>query len=352
MNISSTAARVAFELMHASGAATLLRPWTQGLGVIFCMHRVRPASDASFAPNANLEVTPEFLDSAIAMLKHSGFELVSMDEVVNRLAQGRAADKPFAAFTLDDGYRDNFEHALPVFTKHDCPFTIYVAPGLVDGTTEMWWVALEKIIASCTQLSVDIAGQQSHHNMPTAALKQSAWQKLARQVDQLPEYDQRQWIRTEAARHGIDLAAMCFQAIMTWAEIRKVSRHRLATIGAHTINHHAIKQLPAEDALREMSLSRQRIELELKLPVRHFAFPYGNRAHAGPRDFQLAKEAGFASSATTRLGTVFPGHAHHLQALPRVMVSGKYQQARWLQVLATGLPGMLRNAGRRTNVGD
>ena len=51
------------------------------------------------------------------------------------------------AVTLDDGYRDNAEHALPVFRRHGVPFTIFVCPGFCDRTSELWWEALERIIA-------------------------------------------------------------------------------------------------------------------------------------------------------------------------------------------------------------
>ena len=51
------------------------------------------------------------------------------------------------AITLDDGYRNNFEQALPVFQRHAVPFTIYVCPGFAERTSELWWEALERIIA-------------------------------------------------------------------------------------------------------------------------------------------------------------------------------------------------------------
>jgi peptidoglycan/xylan/chitin deacetylase (PgdA/CDA1 family) len=83
--------------------------------------------------------------------------------------------------------------------------------------------------------------------------------------------------------------------------------------------------------------------------VPHFAFPYGNVAHAGPRDFALARRAGFETAVTTRLGTVFPGHAEHLHALPRVLISSRFDRMRWLQVLAYGTAGFVANKGKRIN---
>ncbi len=154
----------------------------------------------------------------------------------------------------------------------------------------------------------------------------------------MPEHAQRTWIRETSAQFGFDLAALCTELIMSWNEVRKLSGHPLATIGAHTLNHFAVSKLSEDEARREIAVSGKALERELGKPVRHFAYPYGNVAHAGRRDFRLAAEAGYATAVTTRMGAVYPAHARHLQALPRVMVSSKYAEPRWLKVLASGLP--------------
>lgn len=350
MSASKTLLSLTFEALHRSGVAEALRPWSQGLGVIFCMHSVQPDSSAAdgFAPNAGLTSTPEFLDAALTMLRHAGYEFLSLDDALVRINEGRGTS-PFAVFTLDDGYRDNLIHALPVFERHACPFTVYVTPGFVEASTEMWWLALERIIASATgrieagAVAADLDG--------SVARKWAVWNVLAPVVQEMPEHDQRQWIRGIAARFGFDLAALCREQIMSWNEVRKLAAHPLATIGAHTLNHFAVSRLPEEEARREIVLSGKSLERELGKAVRHFAYPYGNVAHAGARDFRLCAEAGYASAVTTRMGTVYAEHGKHLLALPRVMVSSKYAQTRWLKVLASGLPGRMNNLGRKLNVG-
>ena len=99
---------------------------------------------AAFQPNALLSITPEFLDRFSGTLPSKGWRFVSVDEIT---APG-PADPRRIAVTLDDGYRDNLEHALPVFRRHQAPFTIYVCPGFSDRTSELWWEALERIIAA------------------------------------------------------------------------------------------------------------------------------------------------------------------------------------------------------------
>src|SRR5262245_62496105 len=107
----------------------------------------RRSSEGRLCPNAGLEVTPEFLDAVIGHVKRAGYRLASLDEAVEVLKRGRE-ERPLAVFTLDDGYRDNYLHAWPVFHAHDCPFTIFIAPAITDGISELWWKTLEHIIAS------------------------------------------------------------------------------------------------------------------------------------------------------------------------------------------------------------
>ena len=107
---------------------------------------------------------------------------------------------------------------------------------------------------------------------------------------------------------------------------------------------------PREAALAEIAGSRTRIEAELGRPVRHLSYPVGDPTSAGPREFALARDLGFATAVTTRPGHLFAEHAAHLHALPRVSVNGCHQSAAALGGLLSGVPLLAWNRGRRLNV--
>ena len=65
----------------------------------------------------------------------------------------------------------------------------------------------------------------------------------------------------------------------------------------------------------------------------------------------MAAQAGYETAVTTRPGLLFPEHADHLLALPRVSLNGLWQDLRYLDVLLSGAPFRLWNRGRRVNVG-
>jgi polysaccharide deacetylase len=116
----------------------------QGRGVIFMLHQVRSDPAQEFEPNRILRVTPDFLDSVIESTLEAGFDVISLDDVPHRLEEG--SERPFAAFTLDDGYRDNREFAYPIFKRHSIPFTIFVSSDFADGNPELWWLTLEEVL--------------------------------------------------------------------------------------------------------------------------------------------------------------------------------------------------------------
>jgi peptidoglycan/xylan/chitin deacetylase (PgdA/CDA1 family) len=346
----TTILKTAFETIYRSGAARLMAPAWGGCGIIFCLHHVTPGGglQQGFAPNTHLEITPEFLDELIRLVKAKGYDLISIADIAERLKTDNSRKNRFAVFTLDDGYRDNLEYAMPVFQRHNCPFTVYVAPRIADGTCELWWRVLEAVIA--TQDVVTVEDRAERFNTADLTSKWLAWRKLQPLVQNMPEYEQRLWIRRLAKDHCVDVDSLCRHAAMSWDHIRAMVKQPLATIGAHTLNHYNLKRLPIEDVRREIEESGKRIEAELGQPMQHFAYPYGNKDAAGLREFEIAKANGYATAVVTRLGPVQSAHQIHMHALPRIMVSGRYQNTRYIEALMSGIPSMLSNKFHGMNV--
>jgi peptidoglycan/xylan/chitin deacetylase (PgdA/CDA1 family) len=146
--------KAAMSGLYHTGAHRLLAPYTQGVGVIFTLHHVRPEPEEprAFAPNRILEVTPEFLDAVLDQVQEAGLDVVSLDEAVLRLEQGDG--RRFACFTFDDGYRDNLQYAYPLFKRRSLPLTMYVPTDYPGGHGELWWLALEEIVARASDIEL------------------------------------------------------------------------------------------------------------------------------------------------------------------------------------------------------
>lgn len=340
--------KAGLEALYLTGAHRMLRPFVGGVGAILMLHHVRPAAARDFAPNALLEVTPEFLEGVIGRVRAGGFDIVSLDEAHDRLVAG-GEGRPFVAFTFDDGYRDNAEFAYPILKRHGVPFTIYLPTSFMDHEGELWWLVLEHTIRTQNAVTAAIAGKQVHFDCSTAELKRAAYDEIYWWLRSLPETDLRAYVRDLSARHGIDFRDICRSLCMDWDEVRALAADPLVTFGAHTIDHLMLAKFPAERARAEMAESRRRIEAELGRPVLHFAYPVGDPTSAGPREFAIARELGFRTAVTTRPGLLFPEHRDHLTALPRVSLNGHFQSLRYLDVLLSGAPFAFFNRFRRVN---
>jgi peptidoglycan/xylan/chitin deacetylase (PgdA/CDA1 family) len=336
-----------FAATAALRADRWLRPLAQGCGAILMLHHVRPWRQRAFAPNRLLEIAPEFLDRTLAVVKDLGFDLVPLDEVPSRLA---APGRPVAAVTFDDGYRDTVEHALPVLRRHSAPFTVFVTTQFADGIGRLWWVELEEAIARLDRVAVTVGGERFAAPCRTPPEKAAAFDGLYRLVRSGPEESLRATVALLSAEAGLDPAAIAKRLCLGWDELSGLALEPGATIGAHTLSHPMLAKWPTPFARHEIAGSKAMIEARLGRPVRHFAYPVGDPTSAGPREFALARDAGFASAVTTRPGHLFPAHRTHLHALPRVSVNGLHQSEEALRALLSGVPFLAWNRGRRVNV--
>jgi peptidoglycan/xylan/chitin deacetylase (PgdA/CDA1 family) len=338
------------ETLYFSGAYRLLQPFLGGAGAILMLHHVRPERQDAFQPNKLLEITPAFLEVVVRQLRQSDVDIISLDEMHRRLTMGKFPRR-FVCLTFDDGYRDNLEFAYPILKKYDVPFTVYVASHFADRMGELWWVALEAAIARNDHVTQQIDGTDRTFEMSSSAQKQAAFDHIYRWLRGLPaESDLRRAIRELSARCGVELPALCSGLCMDWAEIKTLAQDPLVTIGAHTVTHPILAKVDETTARRELEECRTKIETMLGVRPRHLAYPVGDRSAAGPREFKIAAELGFATAVTTRPGVVFPQHVAHLTALPRISLNGEFQRSRYAEVLMSGAATALWNGFRPVNV--
>ncbi|ENN89058.1 Putative polysaccharide deacetylase protein [Rhizobium freirei PRF 81] len=315
-----------------------------GMGCIFTLHHVRPALPRRFAPNAHLEVTPDFLDRAIGRLKKDGYEFIPLGALPARVANADGKP-PFVAFTLDDGNRDNLDHALPIFARHDAPFTIFVARGLSERTHSLWWETLAELLERLDRLSFDFGSGEEFLPLGKHGQKQAAFSRFAAFVHGNDESEAVARIDDLARRNGLEPLDIVRASIMDRAELRDLARHPLTSLGAHTVSHRALARLPEAEAAAEMALSADYVaDITGKRPIA-IAYPYGTIDAASSREGRLAAELGFSLGVTTRPGMITAASGGAPTLLPRLSLNGHFQKARYASALASGIP--MRLLGRR-----
>uniref|UniRef100_A0A2A4Z931 Chitooligosaccharide deacetylase n=1 Tax=OCS116 cluster bacterium TaxID=2030921 RepID=A0A2A4Z931_9PROT len=337
--------------VYFSGLSTALKPVMQGDGIIFMLHHILPDAvqdESKFRPNGLLEVTPDFLEQVILYLQANDYEIISLDEMQSRLESGVAKPKkPYIIFTIDDGYLDNLEHAYPVFKKHNCPFTIYVATDLCDHKLFMWWRALDAVIRDNPSVEFDAFGIKINKPTGNVSEKYAAYNEIYWQLRDMGEVEKRQAVLALAKKYKFDPIEETKLVAMSWVQLKQLEQDELVTIGAHTISHSAIAKLSDADAKIEIEQSRAIIRDKTGIECAHFCYPYGSAAEANLREFKLTEQAGYKTAVTTQKGMLYAGHKAHLHALPRVSLNGDYQHIRYVKTYLSGLPFMLWNRFRK-----
>ncbi len=347
--LKKTVIRGGLETLYFSAAHVLMRPFVAGVGAILTLHHVRPPRPDQFQPNRLLEVSPSFLDDVVHYLRRADLDIVSLDEMYRRLTE-QDFRRRFVCFTIDDGYRDTLHWAYPLLKKHEVPFCLYIPTSFPDRLGELWWLALEAVVARNKRISLMIDGREQGFECATVAEKKHVFEQLYGWVRSLKTEDElRQVVRDLSARYRVDIAAFCDELCMNWDELARLAADPLVTIGAHTVNHVMLAKVPEEMARSEMQMSRAVIEAALGQRPEHLSYPVGDPTSAGPREFRIAAELGFKTATTTRPGVLFPEHRDHLLALPRISLNGEHQQLRYVQVLLSGAATALWNGFRRVN---
>ena len=349
-NIKQTIIRGGLETLYFSGLHHMMRPLVGGIGAILTLHHVRPPRTDAFQPNRLLEISPLFLESLLRRLKRARVDVISLDEMHRRFV---AADfkRRFVCITIDDGYKDIKRWAYPLLRKYQMPFALYIPTSFPDRLGELWWVALELVIARNKRIGLTINGKNQFFDCATASEKRAVYDALYGYLRSMKTDEEvRQTVRDLAACHLVDMAALCRELCMSWQELIDLAADPLCTIGAHTVNHMMLKKVPDESVVRaEMAMSRSVLELAIGQKPEHLAYPVGDPTSAGPREFRIAAELGFKTATTTRPGVLFKAHRDHLTALPRISVNGEFQQQRYLKVLLSGAATAMWNGFRRVD---
>jgi peptidoglycan/xylan/chitin deacetylase (PgdA/CDA1 family) len=347
--LKKTVIRAGLETLYFSGAHALMRPFVGGVGAIVTLHHVRPRRPDAFQPNLLLEITPRFLEKVVRKLRRAQLDLISLDEMHRRLKEGEFKRR-FVCVTIDDGYRDTLRWAYPILKAENVPFAVYIPTSFPDRIGELWWLAIEAVVARNSRITLLIDDRERGFECATLEEKHHVFDQLYRWVRSFRTEDElRRVVRDLSVRYQVDIAAFCEELCMNWQELGQLAADPLVTIGAHTVNHVMLAKTPERQARAEMAMSRSVIEASLALRPDHLSYPVGDATSAGPREFRIAAELGFKTAVTTRPGVLFPEHGAHLTALPRISLNGEFQQSRYLGVLLSGAATAMWNGFRRVD---
>lgn len=323
-----------------------IRPFYQGIGHILMFHRICDDAGRIRVPGAaNIEYPPSKFASLLDQLQNAGFQFISLDELSGILLTQRKVPE-FIVITFDDGYADNFTAAYPILKERNIPFSIYVTTSFPDEKAVIWWYILEDMINQNQVIEFGFKGKEYRFDTSNLQGKQQFGSTVRMLMKSSSLQDLMALVQKVIIDQGIDPLQKVRELSLSWDQLNILSKEPLVTIGAHTMNHLLLKELPVEIAEEEIYSGRSRLEEKLGVKVHHFAYPFGGKAAAGPREFQLVREAGFKTATTTRQANIFPEHKAHLECLPRLDM-GSYPYYSSLKTALDGWVPARRNRFKR-----
>lgn len=288
-----------------------------------------------------LAVTQVHFAEQLRVLKEQA-SVISLGELWQRMPTGRWPRRA-VVITFDDGYADNLAEALPLLKKQKMPATFYLAAGCIGREEEFFWDELERIFLAPgllpPQLKIQL-GERIHSwdtrpaeryypadaekhggwrvSEPAPTVRQTIYRTLCEFVRHVPPGAQRQVMDQVRQWAGGQKAARPSHRTLSRQEAVELAGAPGVEIGAHTVHHPFLADLPLAEQKQEITRSKAVLESLIGRPVRSFSYPYGSSDSFTDQTAALVKEAGFLSAATTLGGAV--DEAGNLMRLPRCIV--------------------------------
>ena len=284
------------------------------IGFVYTLHHVTDKNPNGIPTNEDLKVSPSFLENIIQKYKRKGFHFISLNQLSDIITSGRKPERPFIAFTIDDGYLDNYTQALPVFERQQVPFAIFVATDFIDKKAILWWDILEDLIHKNDSV---IFGGDKYQCLTF----QEKWDVFRILREKILLFDQTKIEKElkEAFRfYDIDWYKPVRRQAMSWDQVKEISQHPLCTIGGHTVSHLALNKLSDQEFRQEVANGVAKLQSAIGKPIQHFAYPYGSPNEIGEREYKLISEFNFKTVFTAYGGCITENNIHQITHLPRV----------------------------------
>ncbi|WOH67877.1 polysaccharide deacetylase family protein [Bradyrhizobium sp. BWA-3-5] len=304
--------------INCTGLMPVFRRLFAGRAVIVMFHEIQ----RDFRRELMTGTSVDLFKYSLEWLQRHEWKIVSLDECLEALSRNKPNAPRYAVITFDDGYRDLRSAALPLLEQNNAPFLVYVPTAALTRNMKSWWIGLREVFRRENQVTID--PMDAKFACSDFRSKRAGLNAAIQWVHK--DYRRAALLEHTFHRYGISLPALNDAYFLNERELQALSRHPLASIGAHTTSHAALSTLDPSFARAELEDNRKYLETLLEFPVRHLAYPYGGAGACGPREYRLAEQAGFSTAVTTRKGHLGDVNLNPF-ALPRIGV-GCHLEAR------------------------
>lgn len=293
--------RLAARLLTLPALLPAIERTTGGTAAVLTLHRFsafgRPGHD------------PDRLARDLEWLRRRRYRMVSILDLVRDARAGRAPEARTVAFTVDDGYADFAEVAAPVFARYDCPVTVFLISGFLDGGLWMWWdrVRFATEATRLTRGAVTIGATTLDFELGGPGARRGFGRDIIAHLKLLPDPERERAQRDLEARLEVALPECPPLEFgpLSWDQARALERNGVG-FGPHSVSHPILARTDDARARREVTASWARLREMLERPAPVFCWPNGDATSFGPREEGLAREIGMEAALSTIPGPLTP----------------------------------------------
>jgi peptidoglycan/xylan/chitin deacetylase (PgdA/CDA1 family) len=271
-------------LIHtAARVAPITWKWRRpGSLVVLMYHRVLPNdSPARKTEEPGMYVSPETFDLHLGELKRR-FELMHLDEWLRLARAGLPLPKLACAITFDDGWRDNYEFALPLLAKHKAPATVFLVSSYVGTAQRFWPNRLMSLLDMAFAAPGSVDFPQPLRGIVEPILMQARQRGVLRADDIDRAIQDAKGLDEEQVRRLVEEAGKgCGDLtgtteILTWSDVAEMAATGLVRFGSHTMTHLRLGgRVPSQELEREIAGSRSRLFERVGQEIDLFCYPNG-----------------------------------------------------------------------------
>jgi peptidoglycan/xylan/chitin deacetylase (PgdA/CDA1 family) len=176
-------------------------------------------------------------DEQLAQVRELGYQPVDLEAVLDHYTLGTPLPDKALLVSFDDGYRDTLENALPVLQKHGIKAVIFVPVAYMEDETPL------------------------PHEL-------------------------------RLSERGVR------NRTLDWGLMRELDAGGVR-VESHGIAHRPLAEVSLDESVREIAVSKLKLEEQLGRPVRAYAYVKGSEAHFHPVHESLLKQAGYDVAFTS-----------------------------------------------------
>ena len=260
----NSARRILANSLYYSGALKLF-DHSPGWRILM-YHRITTPELCGHPLQPGMYVRPEHFAKQIAYLsEHTN--VLPLEALCEKVANKEPLPPRSVAITFDDGWRDNFEFALPVLRKHNLPATVFLATSFIGSNDTLWsdavpaaLHALQSKQGSCKVLSKSdfrpkIVQMTEEVLQQAISLDIEPLDSLVHELKNDSESDRHRYVTALRECAGLQsIPVDSERSFLNWDEVAQMSASAIS-FGCHTHRHIPLSELNETQILAELQES-------------------------------------------------------------------------------------------------